>query len=196
MLRHLHPKVGKSTNAPTLRLQHEGTFPQGGFQFCSLTRCSQRGDRASSALFFRPPEPAVTSCRRSDCSTPVLRGNKVLVRTAPARSKVHMASSRINFDWFLSSAWDACAEMEACVWDRTADVQFSACFLPPLHISNSHPGIISQILSLFVLPWAMYNQNEAPGPALLGCYLERKQTFLHCWVMPVLSPAILLWRSK
>lgn len=49
---------------------------------------------------------------------------------------------------------------------------FSVCFLSPLHVSNSPPGIISQILSLFVLP--VYNQNQAPGPALLGCSLERK----------------------
>lgn len=107
-----------------------------------------------------------------------------------------MGSSLINFDQFLSSSWHACAKMEVCVWDGTADVQFSVCFLSPLHVSNSHPGIISQILSLFVLPQAIYNQNEAPGPALLGCYLERKRTLLRCWVMPVLTPAILLWRSK
>jgi len=85
--------------------------------------------------------------------------------------------------------------MEVCVWDRTAN-QFSACFLSPLHVSNSHPGIVIQILSLFTLPQATYNQNEAPGPGLLGCYVERKQTLLRCWVMPVLMPAVLLWRSK
>lgn len=68
-------------------------------------------------------------------------------------------------------------------------------FLSALHGSNSHPGIISQILSLFVLPQATYNQNEAPGPVLLGCCLERKRR-LHCWVMPVLTPAVLLGKSK
>lgn len=88
------------------------------------------------------------------------------------------------------------AKMEACVLDRTADVWCSARFLSSLHISNSHPGIIHQTLFLFVFPQATYNQNEAPGPALLGRYLERKWTFLHCWVVPVLTPAILLWRSK
>lgn len=33
-------------------------------------------------------------------------------------------------------------------------------FLSLLYIRNSHPGIVSQILSLFVLPQAMSNQNE------------------------------------
>lgn len=65
------------------------------------------------------------------------------------------------------------------------------CFLSAL----ANPGIVSQMLSLFVLPQAIYNLTKEPGPALQGCYLERKWT-LHCWVMPVLMPAILLWRSK
>lgn len=79
-LRHefLHAKMGKSTNTPTLQLHHEGKFPQGRFQFCNATRCSQGGDGVSFAPFFRPPEPAVTSCRKSD-STTVLGGTKVLV---------------------------------------------------------------------------------------------------------------------
>lgn len=84
--------------------------------------------------------------------------------------------------------------MEVCVWDRTTDVQFSACFLSALCISNSHPGIISQILSSLccLRPYT----TRAKHLVLLGCYLERKQTLLHCSVMPVLTLAILLWRSK
>lgn len=38
--------------------------------------------------------------------------------------------------------------------------------------------------------------TRAKHLVLLGCYLERKRTLLHCSVMPVLTLAILLWRSK
>lgn len=51
------------------------------------------------------------------------------------------------------------AKTQVCVWYRTADVQFSACFLSPLCASSSHPS---------------------GGTGQLLCALERKWTLLHC----------------
>lgn len=72
---------------------------------------------------------------------------------------------------------------------------FSVCLLSPLHDSNSHPGIITQILSLSV-PSGHMEWNKIPGPALLGYNLESTQAPLCCWVLPVPRPALLFWHSK
>lgn len=102
-----------------------------------------------------------------------------------------MGSSLINFDQFLSSWWNACAKMEVCVWDRTADIQFSVCVLSPLHVS-----ILASSARFCPSLCCLRLYTTRTKHLVLPRCLERKLTLLHCWVMPVLTAAILLWRSK
>lgn len=109
-------------------------------------------------------------------------------RTTPrylgvSRSLFRHLRHNVRFTWHHPSLISVCsyfmcstsAKMQVCVWYRTVDVQFSACFLSPLLASSSYPSSgTGQLL-------------HAP---------ERKWALLHCWVMSIFISVILHCSSK